>query len=507
MRQQGRLGFVLADRDVRNDILAPQYYDPRIPERLTELRGTHELVAIADLQTRGELHLRQGKYIGKMHYGTGPFPYIRTSDISNWELRGSPKHGVSRVVYDHFSKDQDVREGDILLVHEGSYLIGTPCLLTKYDTQILYQHHLAKLRVVEDGSVSGPLLMGLLLCPIVQQQIRAKQLTADIIDSIVGRLPEVILPVPRDRAVRDRLSARASTVFGGRAEARLRLSLVARELDSVLTSGSVSQLQAALKRELTRDDSIVGFLGDRPSFSAFTVEHSGVRSDVLVPKYYDPRIEETLRGFESTCEIAMIGDLVKRGVLSLRTGDEVGKAAYGSGLIPFVRTSDLGNWELKTDPKQAVSERYFAEYGPTQDNRVQDILVVRDGTYLVGTSVMVSEDDLPMLFCGGMYSIRVEKRDAIDPYLLLALFSSGVVRQQLKSMQFTRDIIDTLGHRLREVRLPIPRSSKLAAGIAGAFRGLLEARRVFRAEAAGLGRDIEAAGAAPSIEPRARARR
>ena len=34
------------------------------------------------------------------------------------------------------------------------------------------------------------------LAPIVQRQIRSKQFTADIIDSIVGRLQEVVLPIP-----------------------------------------------------------------------------------------------------------------------------------------------------------------------------------------------------------------------------------------------------------------------------------------------------------------------
>ena len=39
-------------------------------------------------------------------------------------------------------------------------------------------------------------------------------------------------------------------------------------------------------------------------------------------------------------------------ILSADTGVEIGKMAYGTGDIPFVRTSDLAQWEIKRDPKQ-----------------------------------------------------------------------------------------------------------------------------------------------------------
>jgi type I restriction enzyme M protein len=109
---------------------------------------------------------------------------------------------------------QDVQEMNVLLVHEGAYLIGTPCLLTRFDTRILYQHHLAKLRVLSSSLLSGPLLIAALLSPIVQRQIRSKQFTADVIDSIVGRFPEVVLPLPRDPARRIEVEEQARTIFG-----------------------------------------------------------------------------------------------------------------------------------------------------------------------------------------------------------------------------------------------------------------------------------------------------
>lgn len=490
MRAGARLGFRLSDSDIRHDIFVPRYYDPEIEERLTELKSTHELITIQELIDAGELQLRQGNYIGKMHYGTGVHPYIRTSDIANWELRGSPKHGVSEAVYTQFSAHQDVLPMDVLLVHEGTYLIGTPCLITRYDTKILFQHHLAKLRVLEGARLTGPLLMAALLAPAVQRQIRSKQFTADVIDSIVGRLPEVALPLPRDPEGRREFSLRATEIFEGRAVARVRLASLIRRVDEVLATGSVEVLEdeAALAEEAT---GLVSFLGERTHFVAFKHRDADVRSDILVPRYYDPETDFELDRLRKSCELVTIRELVDAGRVALETGDEVGKLAYGSGTIPFVRTSDLGNWELKHDPKQLVSDAIYDIYAQKQSVRAGDILVVRDGTYLVGSSSIVSEADLPLLFSGGIYRVRLTEWDDLNPYLILALLNSRVVKRQMRNKQFTRDVIDTLGRRFEEVVLPIPRDPTVSDRIAAVVTELVDRRVALREEARALGAELE----------------
>ncbi|TON78636.1 hypothetical protein, partial [Vibrio parahaemolyticus] len=60
-------------------------------------------------------------------------------------------------------------------------------------------------------------------------------------------------------------------------------------------------------------------------------------------------------------------ELHDKGIIEISTGDEVGKLAYGTGNIPFVRTSDISNWEVKLDPKHGVSEEIFQKYAKRQD--------------------------------------------------------------------------------------------------------------------------------------------
>jgi hypothetical protein len=155
--------------------------------------------------------------------------------------------------------------------------------------------------------------------------------------------------------------------------------------------------------------------------------------------------------------------------------------------------SDLGNWELKRDPKQLVSQATYDDYAKKQSVQANDILLVRDGTYLVGTTAMVAESDLPMLISGGLYRIRVIKPSMLDPYLLMALLNSATARQQMRNKQFTRDVIDTLGARLQEVLLPLPRSTRLRNQIAEFAELNINRRAEIRQELSRLGADIESA--------------
>ena len=153
------------------------------------------------------------------------------------------------------------------------------------------------------------------------------------------------------------------------------------------------------------------------------------------------------------------------GAVQLSTGDEIGKMAYGTGEIPFVRTSDFSDGEIKTDVKQGISEEIYQQYAEKEDVQEGDILLVRDGAYLVGTSCMITALDTKMLYCGGLIKIRALKKEIVDEYLLLGLLNSYIVKRQIRTKQFTRDVIDTLGQRLKEVIIPIPNSEELKKAI------------------------------------------
>ena len=192
------------------------------------------------------------------------------------------------------------------------------------------------------------------------------------------------------------------------------------------------------------------------------------------------------------CDLISMKELCDSDEISMFTGHEIGKMAYGTGDIPFVRTSDFSNWEIKTDPKQGVSKDIYEQYCEKEDVAANDIFIVRDGTYLVGTSCMISESDLPLLYCGGLIKIRCNNSSRIDHNLLFALLNSYIVKRQIRTKQFTRDVIDTLGQRLSEVVLPIPKSEKVRSEISNAIKHIIFKRIESRNEIYNLAKKMTA---------------
>ncbi len=472
------LGFLLSSAGIRQHIYVPRYYDPEITQRLCALGATHELVEFGSLVDAGHLLVSSGHEIGKMAYGTGPVPFVRTSDISNWEIKTDVKQGVSERWYQRYAQRQDVRAGDLLFVRDGTYLVGSCCLVTEADGKFLYQSHILKFRVLPSSPVSAPLLLAVLSSPIVRRQIAAKRFTADIIDTIGNRYRELVLPVPRDPARRLSIEQRVRRLIDERVTLRERVRRVPLWAEGLIPDCSVTPAS---------DEAYLESVPNR----GLLMRWSELRPGIYLPRYYNPHVTNRLAELERSHDLVQLGDLVDRRVLSLAVGVEVGKMAYGTGRVAFVRTSDIASLELKVDPKQSISEELFERYRDRASVQPGDILLVRDGTYLVGSSCIVTAHDGPMLFCGGLYRIRVLRPREIDPYLLLALLNTPIVREQVRAKQFTRDIIDTLGKRILELVLPVPKAPDLRAQIGTAMREAVERRAALRNEAREIALEVE----------------
>ena len=387
---------------------------------------------------------------------------------------------MSSEIYEAYASRQDIRPRDVLFVRDGTYLIGTCAMVTDADTPMLYQSHILRFRPMEGCPLSPGLMLTALSSPIVKRQIRARQFTADIIDTVGSRYRELMLPVPVHERDRVRIGDSAIKIVTERVELRELLRRIPYWAQGLTPSPDHAPPQG--------EDS-----AEALSNLGFTRRVSGLVGNVLIPKYYDPSVAEQLATLQANYELWSIGELVSAGRIAVATGIEVGKMAYGTGPVPFIRTSDISNWELKGDPKQRVSEEYYEALHSRTDVKPGDIFVVRDGTYLVGTSGIVGERDSRVLYCGGLYKLRSVDHERLDPYLLLAMLNTPVVRRQMRSKQFARDIIDTLGRRLYEVVVPIPKDGAFRREIAAETRRAVERRAALREEARRLAIDIAGA--------------
>lgn len=229
-----------------------------------------------------------------------------------------------------------------------------------------------------------------------------------------------------------------------------------------------------------------------PSRLAHQLDRGQIRSQIYVPKYYDPRLRSAATRLRATHELLRVGDLADSGLLDIATGVEPGKMAYGTGPIPFIRTSDISNWEIKADPKHCVSESVYRQHQPKCEVRPGDILMVRDGTYLIGTSALITEHDGAMLFQSHILRLRLTDTAALDPHLFFAALNSEFAMQQVRAFQFTQDVIDTLGNRVKEIEIALPLDPDDRARLAQEIKEIVGERARLRSLSAELAATIAA---------------
>lgn len=473
------ISFWLSPAEVRDVTYIPKYYSPEVDALLDDLARDYEVFSVAELVEAGALELATGHEIGKHAYGTGDIPFVRTSDIPNWEIKVASKQGVSEDVYREYSARQDVKPGDLLLVRDGTYLVGNSAVVMPEDGDLIYQSHLVRMRVLPNSIGLDPyLLFASMNSAITQARVRALQFTADIIDTLGQRVGELPVIVQRDEAKRLETSRIVRRLLERRASFKRTIAGFGAAMEQVLLDGDDAELSKLVygdddsSKKHHRAPAVSSEMGQ---FQAFWKSPDGIRGGIYLPTYYDVSIDRELDAMKDNCELITINELVERGDLTLSTGHEVGKMAYGTGTYPFLRTTDFSNWEIIHNPKQGVSKEIFDDYRRKQDLRELDVLLVRDGTYLVGSSCIVLQDDAESLYCGGLIRVR-STSEGLDPFLLFGLLNSYIVKRQFRTKQFTRDVIDTLGQRVLEVVLPVPRSPELRTLISGLVETVVRAR-------------------------------
>lgn len=471
--------FRISSTKVKNSIYIPKYYNPEINRELNSLDDTHHRYSIAELVKSETIALSTGDEIGKSAYGTGDIPFVRTSDIFNWEIKSAPKQGIARDIYDEYAVAQNVKEGDILLVRDGTYLIGNSCFITAIDKEILYQSHILKIRVNRPDELAPEVFFLALNSDTVQKQIRSIQFTADIIDTIGQRFDDVVIPIPKSKVQRDELAEKTREALRVRVRGKAFIKqspvIIEKGLDTNSTLPLTDFLSLSVD-ELTQAVSSRTITAEFGEFTNVWLRSDKIQNSIYLPKYYDPSVDKEIRELSRHCEVKSMAALRDEGIVEYYTGVEIGKMAYDTGSIPFIRTSDFSNWEIDHNPKQGISEEIYEQYATEQDVQENDILLVRDGTYLIGSSCIVTSLDTKSLFCGGLYKIRVKKNELLDPFLFLGLLNSFIVKRQIRTKQFTRDVIDTIGNRIDEVYIPIPKSKEVRETISNAVRQVVSSR-------------------------------
>jgi type I restriction enzyme M protein len=198
----------------------------------------------------------------------------------------------------------------------------------------------------------------------------------------------------------------------------------------------------------------------------------------MVPRYYDaaPLHELAQEANRLGAELISLGEMVKHGYLRIRKGHEVGAEAYGTGDIPFVRTSDISNYEISIDPTRSVSEEVYRHYAGQQQLAPGDILMVSDGRYRIGRTAILHDDNYRCVVQSHIRIVSMTPRSPVSAIELLYLLNLPMVQHQIRNLVFIQSTLGSLGKRLYEIRVPLPKPTAEWKKTVAEFQSLVEGR-------------------------------
>ena len=221
----------------------------------------------------------------------------------------------------------------------------------------------------------------------------------------------------------------------------------------------------------------------------FKISFSQIKNQVFIPLYYTG-VEKTLKKLanDEKFELLSIRELAEKKFIYtnkggyLPRGDEIGSHLYGLGTIPFIRTSEISNWEINLDSYKKTSEEVYEQYKEKQNIEPGNILLVKDGgPNLIGKTAYISEMDVKIIIQSHLFQIKsLENDEFIDFYLLLYLLNLDIVQKQIQAITFVQGTIATIGNRIMEVILPIPKEISKRKDISKSIKQIIDKKTEIR---------------------------
>ena len=138
----------------------------------------------------------------------------------------------------------------------------------------------------------------------------------------------------------------------------------------------------------------------------------------------------------------------------------------------------FSGWLLSaySDPTNSVSEEVFQQYSPQQNLQVGDILFIADGRYRIGKTAIITPYNLKCLIQSHIEILSLTKEAPFTPYEFLYLLNMCDVQEQVRNMIFIQSTLGTLGNRILEIAIRIPKRTQEWKNTIHAFQKSIEMR-------------------------------
>lgn len=190
----------------------------------------------------------------------------------------------------------------------------------------------------------------------------------------------------------------------------------------------------------------------------FSISAKDLRNKLYwLPNFYYPKYLSIVNAVKEKWKFSELGK-----ISSIKKGDEVGSDNYNDYLemkesdYPFIRTSDLYNYQVDLSPDFFIPEEIVNEL--KQDIRVNDILFSNDGK--IGELAMVTESDR-IIIQSHIKRIRIKNKLGNDfenitqEYVFIVLSSKYLGEYQIKNNTVIQSTLPTIANRLSEFIIPL----------------------------------------------------
>lgn len=179
-------------------------------------------------------------------------------------------------------------------------------------------------------------------------------------------------------------------------------------------------------------------------------------SDLWTPAFSYPLYVNTLKTIQKKWKTVPLGEIA-----TAKKGDEVGSDNYNKYLdkkdtdFPFIRTSDLVNYEMDQFPDFYVPDEIYQEL--KQDIKEGDIVYNNDGK--IGLVAMFTPQD-KVILQSHIKRLRlkkeaIEKYQFTQEYLFLVLTIKEVAKYQAERYTVIQSTIPTISNHILDFEIPI----------------------------------------------------
>ena len=440
------LSFKIKSTELEDRLLVPFYEVLRITNKSKITIGD-----VAAELTNG-IDLRAYKDKGLL--------YLRGSDIKRCQIDLlTPKH-VNFPISEMPDKIK-LEPGDILITRKGT--VGITSIFSSEPRDLIIGSEIIKIRLKKDCGISPEYFYTFLNSKLGILQVASK-LTGTVARGINHHsLKKIKLFIPPQKEKE--------------------------QINAWVKEAKIKHWKAIMLIEAAKEKlmSILG-ISNIENVMHFKVSSRLLDTDFFTPRFYYPTYTKTLEVLKKRFGTVKLG-----GVSNIQKGNEVGSNNYRSYIdklatdLPFVRTSDLPNYEIDDYPDFYIGAEIFEEL--KQDLLPGDIVFSNDGK--IGHSAIFTTADKCVL---QSHIRRIRLLETFRPEYVLVFLNTVYGKYQVRRRVVIQSTIPTIGDGLKEIEIPkIPSSSetKIANMVKEAYKLKAEKKILIRKAKALIERIIQ----------------